>query len=565
MKKLIFAILFLSGAITIFSQQPIFDKKNLSNRKQLPAPDVKLVKRDPVSYHPAPIVVNASATIATADQLYLGQGSFLVRTVRDYRYLTVKDDLSRSSIVFQFASWAQASQLWNFILQPGGYYKIRSGEGLFLELGGRTMFYVVSKAEAANDKQLWQLEPTTNGNYYIRSKTGPYLSVTNNSVADGTVATASATLNGNNEKWHLIKMTNDGRRVTTFDPVRNGFHFINTFNGEDIIRWGGLCGGMVYTALDYFRNRISIPTQSWTPANATALQSYIYQRQQHSMWNVNEKWSELEVAYNIRAGEIFRWGIQGTGGGRLEQVKNSIDAGISRPIGLFGGGVRGLDNSDGSRHVVLAMGYTLGRYRGDFTGYMGDYKIFCWDPNMRNQMVTIVPDIEGQCYFEIESGRAWRTYFVNDRYDNDHTPPRDIPNFPEAEPEGSIRHLYVEFLTGGDDLRGGSDNVNLTVNYTDGTREAFLNVNNGARWVDNSTQTIHIQLNRAIRKSDIRNFMINATFGSGDGSDDWNLDGFEVTTGLGGIVIASSFAEPGSYIFRFSGDQRRLMHAVLVR
>ena len=359
-------------------------------------------------------------------------------------------------------------------------------------------------------------------------------------------------------------MSGDRRQLTSFSPEINGFHFVNTFNGEDFIRWGGLCGGMIYTALDYFTKGMAIPTQSWTPANATTLQSYIYQRQQHSMSNVHEKWSELEVSYNLRAGEIFRWGIQGFGGGRLEELKNEIDRGRSVPLGLFTGGVGSINGNPTGNHVVLAVGYSLGRYTGDFNGHPEDLKIFVYDPNQRNHMMTIVPNMLEGTYFEVEKGKAWRAYFVNHEHDPDHTPPV-ITNFPELEPEGSIRHLYVLFQTGGDDLRGGSDNVSITVNYTDGSSQAFINVNNGARWIDNSEQTVHIELNRPVRKSDIRNFRISASFGSDPSSDDWNLDGFQVSTGWGGITFAESFAPPGQYIFRFSGDERKIMHTVRVQ
>ncbi len=562
-KNLLLFCLFLWQAS--IAQQPQLPR-NATQPKQEIKPVRPLVKKDSVTYVAAPVTVTPNTTLVTADELYLGQGAFLIRTVRDYRYLTVKDDLSKSSVVFGYASWALNSQFWNFIQKPGGYYKLRSGTGLFLEMGGRTTFYAVSKAEANTDNQLWQLEEADNGNYYIKSKSGQYLGVYMSQVANGTVAgLKNGRDNSSFQKWQLIKMNNDRRKTTTFDPARNGFRFINTFNGEDFIRWGGLCGGMIYTALDYFRTGIPIPTQSYTPANATTLQSYIYQRQQHSMWNVNEKWSELEVAYNTRGGEIFRWGMQGFGGGRLEELKNAIDAGRSVPIGLFGGGVPSIDGGSGGNHVVLAMGYALGRYTGNFDGHPGDYKILVYNPNHRNQTTTLVPNMEGQCFFEIESGKVWRTYFVNTRYDNDHTPPRDIRNFPEGEPEGSIRHLYVEFITGGDDLRGGNDNVSVTVTYADGTKQSFPNVNNGARWIDNSTQTVHLELNRAVRKSDINHFMLTTSFGSDIFSDDWNLDGFVVTNGMGGIVFAESFAQPGQYLFRFSGDERRQRHVIRVQ
>jgi hypothetical protein len=499
----------------------------------------------------------ASGRIATADELFLQQGSFILRTARDYRYLTVKDwEPHEQSIVFLWSYTDHATQqVWKFIPKEGGYYKIKSESGLFLSQ--KRILVPTTEPESNEDSQLWQLSETGDGYYTIRSKTNKYLVLADRRNRDGGLAgfAVNAT-NAPEQKWHLIKWTNDGRRMTSFIPETHGFHFVNNFNGEDFIRWAGLCGGMVYTALDYYRAGIPIPRQSYMPANATPLQSYIYNRQNHSMWNVNEKWSELEVGYNTRGSEFFRWGLQGTGGGRLEELRNTINAGVPLPLGLFAGGVRGKDNSDGSRHVVVAAGYAMGRYQGNLTGHMEDYKMFIYNPNNGNKLCTLVPDLMHQCYFQVESGRAWRCYFVNTKYNNDHVPPRDVPNYPEGEPEGSVRHLYVEFATGKDDLRGNNDNVSITINYSDGTQQVFGNVNNGARWVDESYQTVHLALNRPVRRSDIRNFMITTSFGSDFMSDDWNLERFIVTSGAGGITYA--FSEPAAgaeYIFRFSGDQ----------
>jgi Ricin-type beta-trefoil lectin domain-like len=565
----IFFVFLLSFLVTIehIAAQEIPAPKKVNQQDKNLKPVKPLVKKDSVTYTAVPATATATGRIATADELYIGQGTFLIRTASDYRYLTIKDIspvASSMAFVWSFVESPQ-QQVWQFVIKSDGYWKIKSESGLFLTQ--KRLLTPTMDPESNEDSQLWQLTETTDGYYTIKSKTNKYLKLIERTNKDGgTVSFANESDGTPIFKWHLIKRSNDRRRVTSFIPETHGFRFVNTFNGEDIIRWGGLCGGMVYSALDYFRNRISIPQQTYTPANATTLQSYIYQRQQHSMWNVNEKWSELEVAYNFRAGEIYRWGIQGTGGGRLEELKNAIDAGRSVPIGLFGGGVPSINGGSGGNHVVLAIGYSLGRYTGDFGSRAGEFKILAYDPNMRNKIVTLVPDLIGQCYFEVENGKAWRTYFVNTRYDNEHTPPRDIPNFPEREPDGSIRHIYAEFATGKDDLRGGNDNVSVVVRYTDGTEQVFRNVNNGARWVDNSWQTVHLELNRPVRRADISYFRITTSFGSDIFSDDWNLGWFRVTTGLGGINITQSFPPEGSeYIFRFSGDQRRLMHVVRVQ
>lgn len=563
--RLIFLLFIIIGFKNVAAGQVNKLPRNATNQNKLPVDAKPVIKQDTSKKYVAVTpVVTTTARIATADELFMGRGEFLIRTARDYKYLIQHTDFSHTSLLWEYAN--DPRQMWNFILQADGKYKIKNGNGECLQWGGAVSFYVISKPESADAKQLWQMEYASHGNFYLKASNGKYLGIYSDAISNGNPVTIRDKESaGHNQKWHLIKMSNDNRRVTSFIPETHGFRFVNTFRGEDGLRWGGLCGGMVYAALDYFNNRIPIPIQSYTPANRTTLQSYLYERQQHSMWNVNERWSELEVSYNTRAGEIFRWGIQGHGGGRLEELKNAIDGGRSVPIGLFVGGVKSANGKEYGNHVVLAVGYTMGRYTGNFEGYPGDYKILAYDPNQRNRMMTIVPNVAGECYFEVETGKVWRTYFVNNKYDNEHVPPRDIASFPEREPEGSIRHLYAWFLTGGDDLRGNNDNVSITVQYTDGTSQLFQNVNNGARWVDNTEQTVHLELNRPVRKTDIRGFMLTTSFGNDMFSDDWNLDGFQVTTGWGGIVFAESFAPEGQYIFRFSGDERRQRHMIRVQ
>lgn len=556
--KMIYGALFSSDKWTIG-----FDVDGNSKRRDKPDPSVLLTKtKEAENEVPAYDVARPNtATLSierlpTADERFLQSGAFLIRTARDYRYLTIIDNepAANSQVFMNSFVNNPDRQQWKLVLQNDGYFSIQSQNGLCLTQS----LIPIMKPFTNADNQLWRLEDTGDGFYSIISKRNLCMYLPNHrNIEKGGVSfrNKNATVE---EKWHLIRWTNDGRRVTSFLPETHGFRFINTFNGEDIIRWGGLCGGMVYAALDYFNHRIAVPLQYYTPANATPLQSYIYSRQNHSIWDVNVKWSELEVSYNIRAGEIFRWGLQGTDGGRLEELRNSINANIPIPIGLFAGGVLGKDNSNGGRHVVLGVGYAMGRYLGDLGAHKEDYKIFIYNPNEGNTVRTLAPDLRTGCYFEVETGKAWRTYFVNDRYDGSHIPPRDIPNYPEGQPEGSVRHLYATFQTGGDDLRGGNDNVNITIGYADGTEQLFLNVNSGARWVDNSTQTVHLTLNRAVRKQDIRYFLLGFTTGTGIiGTDDWNLYSFTVSSGHNGILYAQVYPPRGSdFLYRFSRDRR---------
>ena len=100
------------------------------------------------------------------------------------------------------------------------------------------------------------------------------------------------------------------------------------------------------------------------------------------------------------------------------------------------------------------------------------------------------------------------------------------------------------------------------MHYTDGTNQVFPNVNGLARWIDNCEQSVHVELNRPVRKSDISHFTLTTTFGDGFASDNWNLDAYKVTNGAGGIVFAEKRAPRGTYLFRFSGDQHQQRYSI---
>ena len=99
--------------------------------------------------------------------------------------------------------------------------------------------------------------------------------------------------------------------MTPFDPAVNGFKFVNSFKtvtGVADITTNGLCGGMVYTVLDYFSAGMAVPQQNYTPVNGTHLQSYIYGRQQTALTNVLPKWLELHNnPFGARNQEFFNW------------------------------------------------------------------------------------------------------------------------------------------------------------------------------------------------------------------------------------------------------------------
>lgn len=505
------------------------------------------------------------------DQQFFTKGRFVLKTEGDYRYLF--SEYRQGTVPLPFVTVQPfysdtARQFWTFEPEPGGYYKIKNGAGKYLEVHGTALSQTLSTMDKrVSDGQLWQLIYTQNDNYHIVSKSGNYLSFFENNRPDANALSAKVNTqapfeNNVHFRWQMIKVTDEDAVFTGFSPSTHGFRFINAFAGEDFIRWGGLCGGMSYAALDYYYHQVTTPTQSWIPANATALQSYIWNRQQHSMWDVHEKWSELDVNVGgSRTSEYFYWGTQGFGGGRLQEFKEEINASHAVPLGLYGStGNIGVYGRGGGKHVVVGYGYAMGRYKGDHRGHQQDYKMYIWNPNNRNVKSRLIPNIAGLCYFELETGYTWHSYFVNRERANSHTPPL-IPQFPERQPEGSIGHLYAEFSTGGDDLRSDSK-LDLTINYTDGSQQHFTNINNSARWTDMGMQGVHLALNRNIRRSDIRSFLfvVHRGFNHPLGMDNWNLDRVSVSTGNGGIILADSErARRSDYPFyRFTAQQNEL-------
>ena len=210
-----------------------------------------------------------------------------------------------------------------------------------------------------------------------------------------------------------------GSRMTAFNPAVNGLKFVNTFDVEPInnIRMSGFCGGMTYTALDYFKAHRPAPAQTFRPANGTPLYDYMWGRQRSSVLDNIDKWGELFInPFGWRTDEFFNWGLQVSGGGRLQELKAEIDRGNPVPLGLFKPG----NGGTGPHHQVLAIGYDGGRYKGDLGANIGDLKIMVCDPNYPNVTKILKADPAKHIYYyEDDPGNTncqWQTYFVNKNY-----------------------------------------------------------------------------------------------------------------------------------------------------
>lgn len=119
--------------------------------------------------------------------------------------------------------------------------------------------------------------------------------------------------------------------------------------------------------------------------------------------------------------------------------------------------------------------------------------------------------------------------------------------------------VVLTLVTGGDDLRGGNDNVHVRLIDVQGRRVAQrLNANDLGRWENGSTHDVSITLDRGTFDQ-LAAIELETTFGGGMGGDNWNLD--RVSLAGSGKVL---FEARGTPLFRFTGDQKTKRFAFAV-
>ena len=57
------------------------------------------------------------------------------------------------------------------------------------------------------------------------------------------------------------------------------------------------------------------------------------------------------------------------------------------------------DDKFAGNHQVLAIGYELGRYKGDLDDHKEDLTIFVYDPNYHDKIMRLKPDVESSQYY----------------------------------------------------------------------------------------------------------------------------------------------------------------------
>jgi hypothetical protein len=120
--------------------------------------------------------------------------------------------------------------------------------------------------------------------------------------------------------------------------------------------------------------------------------------------------------------------------------------------------------------------------------------------------------------------------------------------------------LELTFTTGGDDLRGGNDNLNVTVVPRWHAPVTVPNVNRSVGWPGGSVRTVWICLTRfEIQPEEITGFTLTTTFGGGISGDNWNLDVLEANYRSWGVFGQESRPltfQSGRPLWRFTGDAK---------
>jgi hypothetical protein len=122
-----------------------------------------------------------------------------------------------------------------------------------------------------------------------------------------------------------------------------------------------------------------------------------------------------------------------------------------------------------------------------------------------------------------------------------------------------IDKLELTFDTGNDDLRGGNDNVNVSVGFEGGGTQSWSSVNGGSRWEDQSNHVVTLNLTSPIEACQLATLGISTTFTGGIAGDNWNMEHVSVRAlGPDGVNIAL-----GAHGFkRFTGDDHNLSFAI---
>ena len=194
---------------------------------------------------------------------------------------------------------------------------------------------------------------------------------------------------------------------TDFLPLKHGFHFSNRF--KDKIRVSkffnietkGRCGGMAFSALDYYYSKLPIPKLRsedlvhGLPKEGSLLERHIFQRQVDSLLTLT---SYKFLLWTLYPDKVL---IAKSMKNEFKKIRRSIDCGKPISIGL----IEASKLKDiGKNHQVVAYGY-------DYNPKKKEFIIHLYDSNSPDREIMLTID-ERSTYFVASNECIWRGFFV---------------------------------------------------------------------------------------------------------------------------------------------------------
>jgi hypothetical protein len=216
---------------------------------------------------------------------------------------------------------------------------------------------------------------------------------------------------------------------TTFQPALHGFHFANEFANHVLGGWTtyGRCGGMAYTALDYYFAKLPIPTHVPTdfpggevPPDGSALADGIYQRLLSSWSDSPLQWLAVPLDSDATLAQRI-WDSE------IPKLREAIRTGRPVPLGLY----EGHAPADGSDHQLICYGYD------ELAG--GGVKLWLYDNNYPDVEVPLVVPPGSNALVENcpDGDQKWIGFFVKDTYQPAAPQYRDLV----LDPAGAVKNV----------------------------------------------------------------------------------------------------------------------------
>ncbi len=224
---------------------------------------------------------------------------------------------------------------------------------------------------------------------------------------------------------------------------------------------------------------------------------------------------------------------------------------LSDPGQLAHGGAGGTELGDRCENNNIQWnGFTVQRYRSDNDNA-------CWPLNF--------PPNSTSTTWVLGEGSP-KIRFTGDV----HTLTLNVPGRRLITPARATE-VQIWIQTGGDDLRGGNDNADVTLTFLGGST-LTRNINGGREWGNGQTHIARLTLPAtAPPVQDIQSVTITTHFGGGIGGDNWNVDKVALMVGFptgsptsepAPIVVHTWLDKSGGPLIRFTGSTHDLVEDV---